>query len=307
MPFNRSSQSAGIILVLISFLIWGTAPLYFKSVETVSPLEILCHRIIWSLLFLLIIIISKRNLYKIWEVFKSPRFLFILITTATLISLNWLAYIWSIVNHHLMEASFGYFISPILNVILGMIFLKEKLNKVEIICFLMTLIGILIQFYEMGIRGMGSFIPIFLSLSFGFYALLRKKVAIDSFTGLAVETLLLSPIALSYLIYLAINNQLSFFTSTQISILLSLAGIITSVPLILYVAGSKNMALTKLGFLQYTSPTIQLFIAVYLFHEKISLNKMISFSFVWLALIIFLLNKLNITKHYKKFVTSLKT
>lgn len=294
-------QTSGTILILIAFFSWGLSPIYFKSIQMVSPLEILSHRIIWSIFFLLIIIYLKNELHKFKEVFYSPRSIITLICTATLISCNWLVFIWAILNNHLMEASFGYFISPIFNILLALLFLKEKLNLIQTISLCITLVAIIFQFMEMSFKGFIPFVPILLAASFGFYALLRKQVNVNSIHGLTVETLLLSPIAFGYLIYLGFHQELFFFSSIKISTLLFLAGVITSVPLILYVAGSKLLPLSKVGFLQYISPTVQLFVAIFIFKENINLNKFLSFCLVWVALSLYILNSIWIMRQNKKF------
>lgn len=297
-------NSSGTILIIIAFLTWGIAPIYFKSIQMVSPLEILSHRIIWSVVFLIIIIAAKSQLHKIYEVFQSPRNLIPLICTATLISSNWLVFIWAILNSHLMEASFGYFISPIFNILLGLIFLKEKLNLIQTISLIITVIAITLQFTEISFKGFTPFIPIILAGTFGFYGLLRKQVKIESIHGLTVETLLLSPIAFVYLGYLGFNQQLFFLTSTKISLLLIFAGILTSIPLILYVSGAKLLTLSRVGFLQYISPTVQLLIAIFLFHEEINFIKTISFCFVWIALGLYILNSIWLLRKNQKVPTN---
>ncbi len=309
MPMDKSMKnglkfnSSGTLMIVIAFLTWGVAPIYFKSIQVVTPLEILSHRIIWSIVFLIIITSAKRQLHKITEIFKSPRNIITLICTATLISSNWLVFIWAILNNHLMEASFGYFISPIFNIFLGLIFLKEKLNLIQSVSLIITIIAIIFQFTEISFKGFTPFIPIILAATFGFYSLLRKQVKIDSIHGLTVETLLLSPIAFVYLGYLEFNHQLFFLTSTKISLLLIFAGILTSIPLILYVAGAKLLPFSRVGFLQYISPTVQLLIAVFIFHEDINFNKTMSFCFVWLALVLYILNSIWLIRKNQKVPT----
>ena len=291
---------SGTTLILISLLIWGVAPIYFKSVQMVSSLEILAHRIIWSLFFLLFVIIIKKKLHKIIEIFYAPRILFTLTCTAILISCNWLLYIWAILNNHLLEATFGSFITPIFNILLGLIFLREKLNFFQIISLFITIIAIYLQFIEINFKGFTPFIPILLSGTFGFYALLRKQVKVESLHSLTVEALLLSPPAIIYLLYAGLNKQLLFFTSIKMSFLLIFSGIVTALPLILYFAGTKLLPLSKVGFLQYISPTIQLIIAIFIFHEYASFNKIMSFILVWSALVLYILNNIISVQKSKK-------
>lgn len=306
---KEDSKSSGyrILFVLIAFLSWGIAPLYFKTLQSVQPLEILAHRVLWSILFLFAIIAYKKQIHKIIEVFYSPKNLATLICTAILISGNWLTYIWAILNNHLLEASFGYFISPIFNIFLGLLFLKERLNNIQIISLFISIIAIIIQFNEMSFTGFTPYIPLILASSFGFYALLRKQVKIDSIHGLAIETLVLSPVALFYLIYLGVNHDLSFLSSAKITYLLCLAGVVTSVPLIAYVAGAKLLPLSTTGFFQYISPTCQLIIAVFIFQENINNTKLLSFSLVWAALALYIINNIWIISKNKKLIKTKST
>ncbi len=289
-----NSTTYGTLLILVTFISWGITPFYFKSINMVNPFEILAHRILWSILLLFIIIASKKQILKIIETFYSPKTILTLICTALLISANWFSYIWAVINDHLTEASFGYFIAPIFNIFLGLVFLKEKLTKIEIFSVFITIIAIVIQFSEMSFSGFAPFVPILLAGTFGFYSLLRKKIHIDSIHGLTIETLLLSPIALIYVAYLGINQQLYFLSNAKITFLLCLAGIITSIPLITFVAGAKLLTMTKIGFYQYISPSLQLLLAMFVFEEKISEMKLLSFCLVWAAIIIYIGNSLRV-------------
>ena len=294
-----SKNYSGTVLIIIAFLGWGFTPLYFNSVAQVSPFEIVAHRIIWSIVFLIIITITKNQFHKIIEILKSPRYLFILICTALLISSNWLIFIWAVLNKHLIEGSLGYFISPIFSILLGMVFLNEKIYSAQKISLLITIVAVFFQFSEISFKGFTPYIPILLAASFGFYSLLRKRIKIESIHGLTVETFILSPIALIYLIYLSLNHKLSFFISPKISCLLMFAGILTSAPLILYVSGCKLLPLSKVGFYEYIRPSVQLMIAVFIFNEKINTNKLISFCLVWLSLVIYILNNIWISYRNK--------
>lgn len=294
MNIKTNSNAYGTLLILITFITWGITPLYFKAINMVNPFEILCHRVLWSILFLFFIVIIKKQFNNLFEIFSSPRVILTLILTAFLISANWFTYIWAVINNHLTESSFGYFISPIFNILLGLVFLKEKLSKIEIFSVFITTIAIAIQFSEMSFSGFASFVPIILATTFGFYSLLRKKIHVDPILGLTVETLLLSPIAFFYIIYLGINHDLFFLSNTKITILLISAGVITSVPLITFVAGAKLLPMTKIGFYQYIGPSLQLLLAMSVFDEKISETKMLSFCLVWVAILIYIINSLRL-------------
>lgn len=290
MKIVKKISQSGTAMIVISLLLWGIMPIYFKLIQIVSPFEILAHRIIWSFVFLFIILSFKKQLSNVIKIFYMPKFMLTLTTTALLIACNWIVFIWAIISEHLVEASFGYFISPIFNIFLGLIFLKEKLNFIQIVSLTIAIISIIIQITEIKTIGFTTFIPLLLAASLGFYVLLRKGMPIDSIHGLTIETALLSPLAIIYLFYLTHTNQLMFFNSINLMVLLSFAGIITSAPLILYIAGAKYLPLYKIGFLQYISPIVQLLIAVYIFKESISYNKLTSFCLIWIALFIYLFN-----------------
>lgn len=302
MKDKLKSSTYGIIFIIIAFLSWGLTPIYFKALQTVNPLEILAHRILWSILFLITIVAYKKQIHKLIEVFYSPKNLATLICTSILISVNWLTYIWAILNNHLMESSFGYFISPIFNIMLGLIFLKERLNTVQKISLSITIIAIIIQFTEINFIGFTPFIPILLAGTFGFYALLRRQIKIDSIHGLTIETLILAPIAFTYIVNLSMNAKLTFLTNINLSILLCFAGVITSIPLLLYVAGAKLLPLSKVGFFQYISPTLQLLIAVFIFKENINSTKILSFSLVWIALLFYIMNSIWLINKNRKII-----
>lgn len=302
MKDKLKSSTYGIIFIIIAFLSWGLTPIYFKALQTVNPLEILAHRILWSILFLITIVAYKKQMHKLIKVFYSPKNLATLICTSILISVNWLTYIWAILNNHLMESSFGYFISPIFNIMLGLIFLKERLNTVQKISLSITIIAIIIQFTEINFTGFTPFIPILLAGTFGFYALLRRQIKIDSIHGLTIETLILAPIAFTYIVNLSMNAKLTFLTNINLSILLCFAGVITSIPLLLYVAGAKLLPLSKVGFFQYISPTLQLLIAVFIFKENINSTKILSFSLVWIALLFYIMNSIWLINKNRKII-----
>ncbi|APJ04098.1 EamA family transporter RarD [Silvanigrella aquatica] len=290
MKFPFHSQSSGTIFVVAALLTWGINPIYFKSVQNVSSGEILCHRIIWAVVFLLFFVFFKKEFNKILEIFYSPRKLLTLALTAVLISSNWITFIWAILNNHLMEASFGYFISPLFNILLGLIFLKEKLNTTQKVSLIITFAAIVNQFTQIHFTGLTPFVPIIIAGSFGFYTLLRKQINVESIHGFTVEALLLFPLAMSYIVYLAHKKEMIFGSSFEISTLLIFAGILTSIPTILYVAGSKLLTLSKVGFLQYICPTAQFIIAVFIFNEKINSHSLLTFGLIWTALILYISN-----------------
>ncbi|WP_161597679.1 EamA family transporter RarD [Fluviispira multicolorata] len=290
MDSSQTSSKIGIVLVLSAFVIWGLSPLYFKLLTQVSPLEILAQRAIWSLLFLLVILLIQKQFNQIFATIKIVKYRYLLFITTALISTNWLIFIWAILNNYIMEASLGYFLTPLLNIILGVLFLNEKLTFIQKISLILTLGAISIQIFSAQFLGAGPWISLGLATTFGIYTLVRKKIAVSSVVGLSVETLYLFPFALCYLIYITLNQKMIFLTSENISLLLMLGGIITALPLLLFVAGSKYLPLSSVGFFQYIAPTGQLLLAIFVFNEKVDSSKMISFSLVWIALGIYILH-----------------
>lgn len=292
MKFLYNLKNSGTFLIVSACLAWGFSPIYFKLINMVPPLEILCHRVLWSFAFLFILIIYKKQLHNVKEIFLSPKILFLLTCTTAIIAANWFTFIWGIVNEHLMEVSLGSFMIPIFNILLGIIFLKEKTNLAQKISLIITIIAILVQISEISFKGFAPFISIALASTFSLYGLIRKQTQVNSIPGLIIETLFLSPLAIIYLLYLAKNNQLYFFNSPKISFLLLLSGFINSVPLLLFISGSKLLPMSKVGFYQYISPTVNFLLAIFIYKEKMNLMNTISIVLVWIALFIFISSNL---------------
>lgn len=282
---HHQNTTSGTFMLIGAFLIWGLSPLYFKSIGSVPPIEIVAHRAIWSFLLLLCILAYKKQVHQFFKVFKTPSTLFLLLFTTLLVSFNWLLYIWAVLNHQLIEASFGYFITPIINILLGIILLKEQISKYHKISLLFTLLGVLTQIFLIGHL---PWISLSLAFSFSIYGLIRKKMKVDAIVGLSVETALLLPPSLLYLYYLHTGGTLSFLTSIPLSGLLMFSGFVTALPLLLYIGGTKIIPLSSVGFLQYISPTGQFLLAYFVFREPMELMKWISYIFIWIALIIFI-------------------
>ncbi|MGL4207147.1 MAG: EamA family transporter RarD, partial [Aeromonadaceae bacterium] len=223
-----SSHSKGVIYALCAFLIWGVCPVYFKLLSQVPPGEILSHRIIWSCFLLLALILASRTIYRVQAVLRQPRQLLTLTCSALLVAGNWLLFIWSVNNNHLLEASLGYYINPLLNILLGMLFLGERLRRIQWLAVSLAVIGVVIQVVLLGHL---PWIALTLAASFGIYGLIRKQIPVDAQTGLFVETLLLQPLALVYLLFVA-DTQTSHMGSNPLSLnlLLMAAGIVTTIP-----------------------------------------------------------------------------
>ncbi|AOR62810.1 EamA family transporter RarD [Pectobacterium wasabiae] len=287
---NAQQTREGIFFALGAYFIWGIAPVYFKLLEHVPPNEILTHRIIWSFFFMLILLTVGRKWRQVSHACRNVKHLFLLALTAVLIGGNWLLYIWAVNNHHMLEASLGYFINPLVNVMLGMIFLGERFRRLQWLAVLLAVTGVLVQLWTFGSLPV---IALGLAFSFALYGLLRKKIGIDGQTGMLIETLWLLPVAVVYLFFIA-DTPSSHLTENpwSLNLLLLSAGIVTTVPLLFFTAAAMRLRLSTLGFFQYLGPTIMFMLAVVFYGETFSSDKLITFAFIWGALVLFILDAL---------------
>ncbi|MFB1015021.1 MAG: chloramphenicol-sensitive protein RarD [Alteromonadaceae bacterium] len=287
---NRS----GIINAISAYFLWGFAPIYFKLINTISPGEILIHRILWSSLLLLVIIMITRKWHKFTSILKQPKLILKLTVSASLLAVNWFLFIWAINNNHLLDASLGYFINPLFNVALGMLFLGERLRKWQKFAVILAIIGVLIQLV---ILGSLPIISLALACSFGLYGLLRKKMHLDSFIGLLVESLMMLPIALAFWLFFVSSDTSDMFNNGWgLNITLMMAGVVTTAPLLCFTAAAKRLTLASLGFFQYIGPSIMFVLATFFYQETIQPSKMLTFAFIWLALIIYSIDSLKARK-----------
>ena len=293
-------EKLGFIFAILAFFFWGAiAPIYFKEVSSVSALEILVHRIIWSFLILIpIVFISKQGkvLLKLLKNIKQLRYLFL---STLFVSVNWLIFIWAVSNDKIIETSLGYYINPLINVLFGFLFFNERMSKNQYLAIFIAFIAVVYQIYSIGTFPL---ISLSLAISFALYGMIRKKVSVGSVVGLFVETMILMPFALVYLFYLLNTSSLAFLsTSTYISFMLSFGGLMTIIPLLLFNGAAIRMKLTTLGFFQYIGPTLSLLLAVFIYNEELGFDKLISFILIWLALVIFsldtILKKFKIKSH----------
>ncbi|UTN96884.1 EamA family transporter RarD [Serratia plymuthica] len=280
----------GIFFALAAYFIWGIAPAYFKLIQQVPADEILTHRVIWSFFFMLALITLGCNWSQVRAACRNRKRLLLLAVTAVLIGGNWLLFIWAVNNHHMLEASLGYFINPLVNVLLGMLFLGERFRRMQWLAVMLAFAGVLIQLWQFGslpIIGLG------LAFSFDFYGLLRKKIAIDAQTGMLIETLWLLPVAAAYL-FLFADSPTSHLSANpwSLNLLLVAAGIVTTIPLLFFTAAATRLRLSTLGFFQYLGPTLMFLLAVTFYGETIGQDKLVTFGFIWAALLLFILDAL---------------
>ncbi|MDN4037186.1 EamA family transporter RarD [Massilia sp. YIM B02443] len=276
---------SGILYAALAFLCWGLFPLYFHALDEVPPLQILAHRMVWSLAFLLILLVLRRQ-WKWLEQVRRPRVFFSFVLSALLLSANWLVYIWSVTNHHVIEASLGYFINPLVNIMLGYLILKERMRPAQWAAIAVAALGVGWLTWQ---AGTVPWIALILAFSFGAYGLLRKTAALGALEGLSFETMVLFPLAAGYVIWLTVNGQNMFLTTESDTTrwLLVMAGPFTAIPLLLFATGARKIPLSILGLLQYLSPTLQFLLGVLLFKEAFTADRLVGFALIWGALILF--------------------
>jgi len=278
----------GIGYALGAYFIWGIAPAYFKLVKEVPPTEIMTHRVIWSALFMLVLITLSRSWQQVRTVLAQPKKVLLLAVTAVTIGGNWLLFIWAVNNQHMLEASLGYFINPLINVVFGMLFLRERFRRLQWLAVLLATLGVLVQLWQFGslpIIGLG------LALSFAVYGLLRKKIQVDAQSGMLIETAWLFPLAAIYLFGFA-DSATSHLSANPMSLNFKLiaAGIVTTIPLMLFAAACARLRLSTVGFFQYLGPTLMFLLAVLFYGESLTPDKMVTFGFIWLALAVFIVD-----------------
>jgi chloramphenicol-sensitive protein RarD len=282
---NRSEPVLGVIYAGAAFLIWGLAAVYWKELKTIPSLEIIAHRVAWSFFFLLPLIILQRQWAEFVAVLKNPKMLLILLVSAVLVAANWLLYVWAVNNDHLLQASLGYYINPLVNVVLGMLFLRERLRPPQMLAVLLATIGVVYLTIQ---YGQFPWIAICLATSFGLYGLIRKVAPVSPLVGLAVETLLISLPAIGYLVYLDSQGTGSIFrVSLRLDLLLVGCAPLTAVPLLFFTAGAKRLYLSTLGLMQYIGPSGMFLLAVFYYGEPFSNAQVWTFVMIWTALVIY--------------------
>ncbi|HTL16291.1 MAG TPA: EamA family transporter RarD [Patescibacteria group bacterium] len=275
---------AGLLYALSAYAVWGFIPLYFHALSRVRPITILYHRIIWSALFLAVVVSARAEWKFIWPVLRSRRNLLMLSAGAILIALNWLLFIYAVATRQLLQASLGYFINPLLSIALGMIFLKERLRRWQWLAVAIAGGAVI----NLGLRGAGfPWLALSLAGSFGFYGLVRKAIDLNSLHGLMIESALLLPVA-AFMLMVGSSVRLALPTLG----VLSLSGVITAVPLLCFGAALRRLQLSTMGFLQYLGPTLQFLVATCIFRESLSLSKLGSFALCWLAIAVYVVDSI---------------
>lgn len=287
MQLNRE-QKIGGIFAASAYTLWGIAPLYFKQIDFVPALEILLHRIVWSFVLLALILTVMKQWPAVQAVFKKPKLLAAMLGTALLLAGNWGLFIWAVNNGHMLEASLGYYINPLLNILLGMLFLGERLRKLQWAAVALALTGVLIQLAYFGSL---PWVALVLASSFALYGLFRKKLAVDALSGLFVESLLLMPLALLYWWQFADSAAANLLQNTLgLNLWLIAAGVVTTVPLLCFIAAARRLQLSTMGFFQYIGPSFMFVFGVFLYNEPLDPSKLVTFAFIWTALLVYSLD-----------------
>ncbi|MBT2684008.1 EamA family transporter RarD [Bacillus sp. ISL-37] len=290
---KRTEQQAGVLYAAFSYILWGFLPVYWKLLDHVNADEILANRVFWSFFFIALILVLNKK----WRLFtgtllglaQNKKQLAALAVASMLISINWFMYIWAVNSDQMIEASLGYYINPLVSVLLGMVFLKERLSMLQYVSFALAAIGVLIMTIS---YGQFPWIALSLAISFGLYGLAKKLIKVDSAVGLALETLVVMPLAAIYIGYLLNQGTNSLFAgSLSTTLLLAGAGAATAVPLLFFAKGAQRIPLATLGILQYIAPTLTLILGVFVYHETFSTIHLLAFTFIWSALILYSLSR----------------
>ena len=282
---TQQHTARGVLFTFVAFVIWGLFPLYWKPLHHIPALQILCHRVVWSALFVAIVLTVRQHWAWLGDAMRQPRQLAVFVLSSVMLSFNWLIYIWAVNAGHVVEASLGYFINPLFNVLLGRLFLAEKLSAVQRTAVALAGAGVA---WITWTSGAIPLIALSLAATFGLYGLLRKKAPLASLEGLALETFLMAPLALAALLWFDWQGQGAFLHEAIGSdILLVGAGVVTAVPLLLFAAGARRLKLATVGLIQYIGPTIQLALGVLLFGEAFDNGKLLGFCLIWLALLLY--------------------
>lgn len=301
MSTQQQDGRAGYAFGIGVYLFWGLVPLYFVLLTGIDAIEIVAHRILWSVPLLLILLAALRWLPRLRTALTSPKILRALAVSAVLIAINWLVYIWAVTHQHVLAASLGYFLNPLINVLLGTALLGERLRPAAILAIIIAAAGV-------AILAFGALDTLWISLtlafSFGTYGYVRKITEVGAIEGLAVETMILAPACLGYLFWLASQGTLAFGTDPVMDALLVFSAVITSTPLMLFAAAARRLTLTTLGFLQYIAPSMAFLIGVFILDEPLETAQIICFALIWTGLAIFSIDNLRAARRRRALARS---
>ena len=282
-------MNKGILSAAVAYFLWGVFPVYFKALQIVPPIQILCHRIIWSFIFVMAVLVFKGEL-KAWRAILNRRVLLIYCLAAVLLAVNWLVYVWSVNSGYVVEASLGYFINPLVSVLLGVFFLREKLRPLQWVPVGIAAAGVI---YLTVTYGSLPWIALTLAFSFGSYGFVKKIAPLESLYGLSLETAILFLPAMGFLIFSEVQGGGSFgHAGVWVTFLLAMTGVVSAIPLLLFATGLRSAPLSTIGLLQYITPTMQFLLGIFVFGETFTPTRLLGFTLVWVALIFFTIESL---------------
>ena len=294
----KRKSGGGVVYAIAAYGIWGILPIYWKSMKQFPPGDILAHRIFWSFLFLAAVIGGLRKWGEFRQAFTSTKSILAVALAAILISTNWLVYIWAVNSNHIVEASLGYYINPLLTILLGVVVLREKADFWQAIAIALAFLGVGFLTYQ---YGRVPWVALTLAISFAIYGLVKKLSKLSSLTGLAAETMMVAPLALGFLV-MQVSNSPAAYTSIGgwMVVMVIMTGVVTSVPLLLFAQAAKHVPMSTLGFVQYLSPSLSLLIGIFVYHERFTYIDFISFGLIWVALAIFSLSRKEVLAKFKR-------
>jgi chloramphenicol-sensitive protein RarD len=294
---NDKSVKAGVIFALAAYSMWGIAPIYFKLLTTVPALEIVMHRIVWSMLILCVLLVVRKKFSQVFKAIRDPKVIITLAISGLLLAVNWLVFIWAVNNDKMLDASLGYFINPLFNVLLARFFLHESLTRLQLLAVFVALAGVAFLIFS---YGQLPWVSLVLATSFSIYGLLRKKVTVDSMPGLLIESCILLPFALLYWLIMDTSSGNMLANSSDLNITLMLAGVVTTAPLLCFTAAARRIRYTTLGFFQYIGPSLMFLLAVMYYQEPLDTTRIITFVCVWSGLFIYVYDSLRIYRKSKR-------
>jgi chloramphenicol-sensitive protein RarD len=298
---NDKSVKAGVIFALAAYSMWGIAPMYFKLLTGVPALEIVMHRIVWSVLVLCLLLFVRKKFGQVLKAIRDPKIIATLSISGLLLAVNWLIFIWAVNNNRMLDASLGYFINPLFNVLLARLFLQESLTRLQLLAVFVALSGVAFLIFS---YGQLPWIALMLATSFSIYGLLRKKVTVDSMPGLFIESCILLPFALLYWFVIDTSSGNMLANSFDLNITLLLAGVVTTAPLLCFTAAARRIRYTTLGFFQYIGPSLMFLLAVLLYQEPLDKTRIVAFVFVWSGLLIYVYESLRTYQKSRRLIQS---
>ncbi|MBS1254394.1 MAG: Protein RarD [Deltaproteobacteria bacterium] len=284
-------KQIGVVYALLTYGSWGLLPIYWKLLYTASALEILAHRMLWSMVFVFLLLAVQKRLNEILELLKTPRYIWLLLVTSILLGLNWFVYIYAVNTDRVIEASLGYYINPLFNVLMGFLFLRERLNVLQSLALGLAALGVLIYLWDFGSL---PWIALMLAVTFALYGLVRKIITVKPLVGLFIEAVLLSPLAVLLIGFWQVDGSANFGNQWDTDLLLLGAGVVTSLPLLWFVNAAKRLRYSTMGLFQYFSPSLSLVLGVFFFNETFTQTHLITFSLIWSGLAIFSINTLKV-------------